>query len=90
MITKKSAIPESTRVSFTASKEVIKGIKKFAIDFEVSEKEVPMIAIRHLLRLYEELTPSDIENGLARFLGEDEAKCDSVPSNPISSQVDSF
>lgn len=65
---KKNILPETTRFSFVASKDVVKGIKKFAIDFELSEKEVPLIAVEFLLKNYNKLSSEDIAIGLDAFL----------------------
>ncbi len=67
MTQKKSYIPQTSRVSFTISKKEIKEIKKFAIDFDMEEKDVPVFALGYLINAYTKMTAEDRAKGLDYF-----------------------
>jgi hypothetical protein len=64
---KNFSLPKTSRFIVTVEKDLLKEIRKFSIDFEVNEKEVPEIALRFLMDAYIAMDRQDLAQGLAYF-----------------------
>ena len=68
MTQKKSpSLPQTARFIVNVERDLLKEIKKFAIDFEVDEREVPALAIRYLVNAYVAMNHQDRSKGLDYF-----------------------
>jgi metal-responsive CopG/Arc/MetJ family transcriptional regulator len=61
-------LPESSRFTFTIQKDLLKEVRKFSIDYEVDERDIPEIAMRYLMRTYANMEPQDRAKGLSLFV----------------------
>lgn len=61
-------LPQTARYTFTVEKDILKEVRKFAIDYEMDEREVPEFALRFLAHTYRNMALPDREKGLAFFL----------------------
>ncbi|ETR71304.1 MAG: hypothetical protein OMM_08207 [Candidatus Magnetoglobus multicellularis str. Araruama] len=61
--------PESGRVCVNLNKRQIKELKKIAVEFEISEKEVMKLAVDMLIKTYQSLPQDTIDNEGIRAIG---------------------
>lgn len=61
-------LPESSRFCFTIQKELLKEVRKFSIDYEIDERDIPEIAMRYLMNTYANMDPQDRAKGLELFI----------------------
>lgn len=64
---KTTLLPDTRRMSVTLTRQQLKSLKKFAIDFDQEEKDVPSIALDALLQKYDQMTSEEREGGLSVF-----------------------
>lgn len=64
---KSSSLPQTARFIVNVDRDLLKEIKKFAIDFEVDEREVPALAVRYLVNAYVAMSHQDRAKGLNYF-----------------------
>ncbi|MBF0451319.1 MAG: hypothetical protein HQK75_11495 [Candidatus Magnetomorum sp.] len=61
--------PESGRVCVNLKKRQIKELKKIAVEFEISEKEVMTLAVDMLIKTYQSLPQEVIDKDGVRAIG---------------------
>ncbi|CAN2042871.1 Ribbon-helix-helix protein CopG domain-containing protein [Candidatus Magnetomoraceae bacterium gMMP-15] len=61
--------PESGRLCVNLNKRQIKELKKIAVEFEISEKEVLMLAVDLLIKTYQSLPIDTIDKQGIKALG---------------------
>lgn len=87
MTQKKSpSLPQTARFIVNVDRELLKEIKKFAIDFEVDEREVPTIAVRYLVNAYVAMNHQDRAKGLGYFFPNSEASADPVTAGEAANE----
>ncbi|SMC28373.1 hypothetical protein SAMN02746041_03246 [Desulfacinum hydrothermale DSM 13146] len=60
MAKRNRTIPETSRINITLDRKRMKEVKKLAIDLEISEKEVVMLAVESILQKYRSLSPDEV------------------------------
>jgi len=63
--------PETGRVCVNLKKRQIKELKKIAVEFEISEKEVMMLAVDMLIKTYQSIPEETIDEKGIKALGID-------------------
>jgi hypothetical protein len=61
--------PESGRVCVNLKKRQIKELKKIAVEFEISEKEVMKLAVDMLIKTYQSLPQETIDKDGIKAIG---------------------
>jgi len=61
--------PESGRVCVNLTKRQIKELKKIAVEFEISEKEVMKLAVDMLIKTYQSLPQDTIDKEGIKAIG---------------------
>jgi hypothetical protein len=64
---KNFSLPKTSRFIVTVEKELLKEIRKFSIDFEVNEKDIPELALRYLMDAYIAMDRQGLSQGLSYF-----------------------